>query len=765
MAGIVERMEWRPEDLIWPADESSVLKPLPRDLRKAIANIFCPTGPGGGVDPSCSPGGKGQGPVQQPTDLFAKAPKGWAEAVARGDNPLPQASGEYLDRLHSTSTAEPEPSLHHVPIGEMVSQQADLIEEPVVREYAAYGQIPPVAVTKFEGKYLIDDGNHRVLAAALLGHKSIQAFVSDLDALVGNYRPDQPRDPKGRFAHTGGGRVALPIGISKGQRSQLTPEERAQWNKTWHEHDKAKKAAKAEKDPAKALHHTLREVALLAKLKDIRAAADARFKGGGTAEKKHGDGEKKGNQGQKGWQKQEEEIRLDRKFKELDHAAEAQKMVSALEKLAGPGRREDLIHLQFLRKEMSHLSKTDFDAVMEHARRAGQISLSGAEGRFGLQASDKKAAIHEKDPVTGLDSMLLYASLRGGARGAEAGGGAGVLTKTESVKVSHADSEIKISSKFGEIKKQAASDPKTAKENAKEFLDDVERMKGASFLRGLALDHGVQLGVNPGGKGLDSASTTEIKRRLLEKVFGDVAGAKPGLTRQEVTDRIRAAGAKAATDPSTFHMQDEALRIMGEHGREVGDVMKHGMTNAEKMHELEIEGIKFQWPGNHPDAQRNAAQSIADLMSEASGAVPDKLWNANKSVVFSTQRNKDDDYWAQEYGIPGFRAGATGGDGHVVAYNTERWAMTYNTFAHEAGHNLAKQEWGQTSPPAHTDYGKAQKIEKPVSKYGSKSPAEDFAEASKQYSNIFTRTKFKNSFPLKYAALRNLLGEPPEPTS
>jgi hypothetical protein len=298
---------------------------------------------------------------------------------------------------------------------------------------------------------------------------------------------------------------------------------------------------------------------------------------------------------------------------------------------------------------------------MEHARRAGQISLSGAEGRFGLQASDKKAAIHEKDPVTGLDSMLLYASLRGGAKGA--------------------------------------------------------------------------------------------------------GGGTAGLTRQEVTDRIRAAGAKAATDPYPFHMQDEALRIMGEHGREVGDVMKHGMTNAEKMHELEIEGIKFQWPGNHPDAQRNAAQSIADLMSEASGAVPDKLWNANKSVVFSTQRNKDDDYWAQEYGIPGFRAGATGGDGHVVAYNTERWAMTYNTFAHEAGHNLAKQEWGQTSPPAHTDYGKAQKIEKPVSKYGSKSPAEDFAEASKQYSNIFTRTKFKNSFPLKYAALRNLLGEPPEPTS
>lgn len=246
---------------------------------------------------------------------------------------------------------------------------------------------------------------------------------------------------------------------------------------------------------------------------------------------------------------------------------------------------------------------------------------------------------------------------------------------------------------------------------------------------------------------------------------------KSSLTRQEVTDRLRNAGTAAglahtlAESARRAVQSDEVLRIMGEHGREVGDVTRHGMTNAKRMHEIEIEGIKFQWPGNHPDAQRNAAQSLAGLLSGVSGTVPEKLWSATKTVVFSTQRSKDDDHWAREYNSPGFKSAATGGDGHVVAYNTEKHPVSYGTFTHEFGHNLAFREWGQTSPPAHTDYGKAQKLESAVSAYGAKSPAEDFAEAARMYSNVRTRKTLKYDFPRKYAAVHALLGEPPEPVS
>jgi hypothetical protein len=497
------------------------------------------------------------------------------------------------------------------------------------------------------------DSTAKATSNALDGLRQAVRWVAE------NYRPDQPRDSKGRFAHVGGPGVGHtphplpPVVLTKTQRESLTKAEDQQWRAAWKERAALKASIKKETDTHKRGQMERRVEELTQHLQKLRDVGKQRSEGAvGKKQteddllKKHGEGEKEG--------------------KSLDRAAEAQKMVSALQGLA-TGSGVDLIHLGALRGEMRHLSKEQFDEVMHHARREGTITLTGAERGSGAPEFDKKHAIYEKDPVTGLDSMLLYASLRGGARGAEAGGGTG--------------------------------------------------------------------------------------------------GVKSGLTRQEVTDRIRAAGAKAATGFGAFHMQDEALRMMGEHGREVGDVTRHGMADAEKMHQLEIGGIKFQWPGNHPDAQRNAAQSIADIMSETSGAVPDKLWNANKSVVFSTQRNKDDDHWAQEYGIPGFRAGATGGDGHVVFYGTDKRSMSYDTFSHESGHNLANSLWGQTSPPAHTDYGKAQKREKPVSSYGAKSPAEDFAEASKQYSNIFTRTEFKSRFPLKYAAFRALLGEPPEPVS
>jgi hypothetical protein len=51
------------------------------ELREAVRNAFCPTGPGGGVDPTCSPkGGRGAG---QPLSLFAEAAAAHSSAEVR----------------------------------------------------------------------------------------------------------------------------------------------------------------------------------------------------------------------------------------------------------------------------------------------------------------------------------------------------------------------------------------------------------------------------------------------------------------------------------------------------------------------------------------------------------------------------------------------------------------------------------------------------------------------------------------------------------
>jgi hypothetical protein len=75
-----------------------------------------------------------------------------------------------------------------------------------------------------------------------------------------------------------------------------------------------------------------------------------------------------------------------------------------------------LSHLGDMR-ELSHLSKDQFDRAVDHARRAGAVSLSNAEGRHGLSERDRASSIYEPDYTTmeeGKPMMQakLYAHLR-----------------------------------------------------------------------------------------------------------------------------------------------------------------------------------------------------------------------------------------------------------------------------------------------------------------------------------------------------------------
>jgi hypothetical protein len=87
----------------------------------------------------------------------------------------------------------------------------------------------------------------------------------------------------------------------------------------------------------------------------------------------------------------------------------AQALAGTICKLAGES--HGLAHLGKIRAAHPELTREQFDAALQAARRAGLITLSPAEGRHGVSEADRQAAIHEVDPLTGRrDAMLLYAA-------------------------------------------------------------------------------------------------------------------------------------------------------------------------------------------------------------------------------------------------------------------------------------------------------------------------------------------------------------------
>jgi SPP1 gp7 family putative phage head morphogenesis protein len=72
---------------------------------------------------------------------------------------------------------------------------------------------------------------------------------------------------------------------------------------------------------------------------------------------------------------------------------------------------DNLVHLGDL-LEATGVSKDTLHRAIERARKAGKISLSGAEGRFGLTERDKESIVRERGIGGDSDKLLLYASVR-----------------------------------------------------------------------------------------------------------------------------------------------------------------------------------------------------------------------------------------------------------------------------------------------------------------------------------------------------------------
>jgi SPP1 gp7 family putative phage head morphogenesis protein len=236
---------------------------------------------------------------------------------------------------------------------------------------------------------------------------------------------------------------------------------------------------------------------------------------------------------------------------------------------------------------------------------------------------------------------------------------------------------------------------------------------------------------------------------------GKTQGGGPGkpqystISRQSVRDRLKA---------GTTNEEREAiaLEILNDHARppkKLKALTNHGMDKSEDMHHVEIDGVQFHFP-SAPGGARLAAQSLAKIFSV--GKIPDAIWSANRHVVFTSQKCSFNDEDEQKMGITGFSTDATAGVARTVCVFPPR-GVDKRLFGHESAHNLAeKLGWPDLTPPKNSPYGRAQKLEDPVTQYGATHPAEDFAEAC-GWMTIAPKD-FRAKFPHKAAALDKLLG-------
>jgi hypothetical protein len=184
----------------------------------------------------------------------------------------------------------------------------------------------------------------------------------------------------------------------------------------------------------------------------------------------------------------------------------------------------------------------------------------------------------------------------------------------------------------------------------------------------------------------------------------------------------------------------------------------HGMTSPTPFKTIEFWGIKWHFTGRIDD-DSPIVKTIRDFGAvNARQSLPNRVVEATKEVYFTRQSNKHDAHWRKVY--KNFTASAaTGGDGTVVVYKHK--ALSLHTFAHESGHNLAKEVYGATNPTLKpsSDYAAlvARGVEPPVSTYAKNSPSEDFAEAVRVY--VQDRDMLRRQWPERFKVIAKLISD------
>lgn len=144
--------------------------------RAPVANAFCPTGEGGGVDPSCSPGGTGSpsGRDGLPGAVAALPRVAGRDADTRDHGFPVDLDAPYRGVNDALDTAP----VTSVRVSDLTATQAGVSISTLERKIHAGGPSgKPVLVVRAGGKHYLHDGTHEATLARLSGLERIPAKI------------------------------------------------------------------------------------------------------------------------------------------------------------------------------------------------------------------------------------------------------------------------------------------------------------------------------------------------------------------------------------------------------------------------------------------------------------------------------------------------------------------------------------------------------------------------------------------------------------
>lgn len=203
--------------------------------------------------------------------------------------------------------------------------------------------------------------------------------------------------------------------------------------------------------------------------------------------------------------------------------------------------------------------------------------------------------------------------------------------------------------------------------------------------------------------------------------------------------------------------------------------MTHGLAAPETFNGVKVDGVEVWFTDA---AEKAAVDSFIDLYAneKLGKGLPARLWNANRQIYFTAQKNKDDPHWAEVYKRPKFESAATGGGGSIMSYGTR--PLRLRELAHESAHDLAEAVYGDTTPVfikgTDTDdrpEGVASRwvelhnawiadkdtAEAPLTDYGRHNVAEDLAESFTFYATF--KERMRETHPKRFALVEEMLLE------
>jgi hypothetical protein len=374
------------------------------------------------------------------------------------------------------------------------------------------------------------------------------------------------------------------------------------------------------------------------------------------------------------------------------------------------------------------LAKAEAARAKEEARKAAEAALAKAREEAEARAREEAEARAREEAEARAREEAEAARLAAEARAREEAGRKARLAREQAEKSAEA------------ARKKAEAEAKHAADLARLEAKRLAKEEAEAAARA------------------DALAKAQAKAKAKAVAPGPKAahGPVPAVTREEVLDVLKGLPESAKPSEKNAALYGFVRERLGPKTPRAA----HGMSFEEDFHALRFEGVTyhFTFPEGEAPAQGPAPAILPQLRGLAAMApIPREIARHTSDVFLSSQVNSADDYWRVAYNNPNHVSGATGGDGRVVAYGggTANGGM----LVHEMGHNLADAVFRSTAPTPGSDYDRAMRsAEQPSSEYAKNSPAEDFAEAVKEY---WQQPDVMKTFrPLRFKAVDELVRRP-----